>query len=313
MVRLAVAASSSAALSSRGEVYPVGMPALVALRHAAGALLGPHKLTPDAIRSRVEGRYPQAERLPDRPALDVLLEQAGTGLRWQSNATAGEGVYVVPVAPGPSIGTSTKLYRPSTHVGVEEVPAGWLEARAFDERLDGLLRGGGFLALAVPSREASRVAHALVHRRQLDVVSLDDLLIDAMLAVANELKVTWSVVLAADRAPRDSADWTRLLRLAERARARVETALLARTTPVVLTDPGLLARYELMSLVTALQAESGRPGRVPATILVTPVNGGGPPTIDGVPVPVPTAGTWAVLPRAWLTAQTRPESETTPR
>ena len=48
-----------------------------ALKLALGALAGARTLTPDQIRMRVAGRYPEAERLPNRPALDTLLRRRG--------------------------------------------------------------------------------------------------------------------------------------------------------------------------------------------------------------------------------------------
>ena len=66
-LRLAVAASTSAALSARQELYPRGMPALTALRLSLGALAGPDKLTIEDLRARVKGRFPEAAELPARP------------------------------------------------------------------------------------------------------------------------------------------------------------------------------------------------------------------------------------------------------
>ena len=56
LLRLAAAASESAAVSSRQELYPRNMPAERALKLAQGALLGARELTVDQIRQRVLGR-----------------------------------------------------------------------------------------------------------------------------------------------------------------------------------------------------------------------------------------------------------------
>ena len=77
LVRLAAAVSKNAAVSSRQELYPRGMPAARTLKLSQGALLGVQTLTVAQIRERVESRYPEAERLPDRPELDGLLRDAG--------------------------------------------------------------------------------------------------------------------------------------------------------------------------------------------------------------------------------------------
>ena len=46
------------------------------------------------IRERVESRYPEAEKVPDRPVLDELLVEAGVELHWDSSAKDGAGGYV---------------------------------------------------------------------------------------------------------------------------------------------------------------------------------------------------------------------------
>ena len=91
LLRLAAAASSGAAVSSRQEIYPRGMEALRALRLARGVLGGVRMLSPEQVRDRVAGRYPEAEPLPDRPRLDDLLAAAGLELAWDPDALGGRG------------------------------------------------------------------------------------------------------------------------------------------------------------------------------------------------------------------------------
>src|SRR5208337_426827 len=96
LVRLAAAVSENAAVSSRQELYPRGMPAARTLKLSQGALLGVQTLTVAQIRERVESRYPEAERLPDRPELDGLLRDAGFEFSWDAAARDGAGCYVSP-------------------------------------------------------------------------------------------------------------------------------------------------------------------------------------------------------------------------
>src|SRR5262249_55594601 len=93
LLRLAVAASQKAALSSRMELYPRGMAAARALKLGVGSLLGPRELTVQHIQQRVASRYPQAEPLPGRPALDALLQEAGIAWVWDDAGASGQGVY----------------------------------------------------------------------------------------------------------------------------------------------------------------------------------------------------------------------------
>lgn len=90
LLQLAAVTSGNAALSSRLELYPRGMPAARALKLALGALAGAKELTPEQVRERVAGRYPDAEPLPDRPDLDTLLAEAGSELKWQPEARGGK-------------------------------------------------------------------------------------------------------------------------------------------------------------------------------------------------------------------------------
>src|SRR5207247_9709130 len=94
LVRLAAAASEHAAVSSRQELYPKGMDAVRALKLSQGALLGVPSLTVAQIRERVSSRYPDAEPLPDRPALDELPRRAGVDFQWDDTARQGSGGYV---------------------------------------------------------------------------------------------------------------------------------------------------------------------------------------------------------------------------
>ncbi len=77
LLRLAVAASRTAALSARLELDPRGLAPLAALRLSLGSLVGAQRLTETEVRERVRGRFPEAALLPNRPDLDALLEEAG--------------------------------------------------------------------------------------------------------------------------------------------------------------------------------------------------------------------------------------------
>ena len=93
LLRLAVATSQQAALSSRMELYPRGMAALRAIKLGGGSLLGPKELTVQQIQQRIASRYPQAEPVPGRPALDDLLREAGIAWVWDDTGDSGKGVY----------------------------------------------------------------------------------------------------------------------------------------------------------------------------------------------------------------------------
>jgi hypothetical protein len=105
LCQLAVAASENAALSSRMEIYPIGMSPVKALALTQNALFG-GTLTIEEIRNRVAARLPQAAPMPGRPDLDDLLKEVGLDLKWQPDAADGCGAYQTPGAEGLSLHSS---------------------------------------------------------------------------------------------------------------------------------------------------------------------------------------------------------------
>lgn len=299
--RLATAASRIAALSSRQEIYPRGMAAAQAIRQSLGALANLRGLSPDQLAQRVLGRYPQAERLPGRPVLDGLLAAAGASLQWSETGSAGPGYYPTVGGFDPSAGSTTVYVRADTVLAPPvEVGEDVAEARRFEARLQAGLRAGGFLVLTAPPRQARHAEAELLARFPLERISLDRLLLDAMRAAAQSARANWDVVLAADASPRGSRDWMNLGRLVTRAADRVRDDLIARRAPLLLVNPGLLARYELMSLVDALRDAAGRPDAPPAVWLLAPMDANALPAVDGVAVPLITSAQWARVPQPWL-------------
>jgi hypothetical protein len=92
LVTLAAEASTSAAVSARLELHPRGMAAQRAVALGRGALLGADRLAAEEVRRRIAARFPDAEPLPERPALDRVLSGAGVELRWNAR----EAAYVLP-------------------------------------------------------------------------------------------------------------------------------------------------------------------------------------------------------------------------
>lgn len=301
---LAVAASSRAALSSRSEIYPVGMPAFRALALAAGTLLGAKSLAIAAIRDRVEGRYRRAEPLPDRPALDGLLTAAGLDVVWDPSAEEGGGAYVTGAGPsGPGSSTGRTPPRHTTVQGAVTDHSPEVDsALGFEERLTRSLSAGAFLAFVVPHRDTGRAETELTRERfGVERVSLDAVLIEAMRAEATALGADWDTVLAADAADPGSLDWRRLLMLVRRCVPAVERRLMAASHPLLLTEAGLIGRYGLMDMLERLRDAAGRPGGPPALWLLAPSDTLiGAPMLERLPVPVLGSTQWARVPEAWM-------------
>ena len=309
LLALATAVSSRAALSSRLELYPRGMAAERALKLALGALAGAHTLTPDEIRRRIAGRYPEAAPLPDRPALDALLLDAGSELSWKSEAGDGRGAYESPFRSFLTVSSETRYTRTAGRASrvAEAGAADWGEYDDFEQRLVRALENRAFLALTVSPRRLAEAERALASGFAVDARSMDELLIRHMKAAATEAGADWHVVLRADRGTRDGSDWANLMRLVgHRALPRVRTELAAAQRPVLLTNLGLLARYAQMSFLDELRDATGRPGGPPGVWLLVPSDAQeSRPLIDGQPVPVFTAAQWARIPGPWLAGRRR--------
>ena len=294
LLRLAVAASDAAGLSSRLELYPVGMPAGRALKLGAGALLGPKRLTPEMVKDRVSRRYPVAEPLPDRPRLDEMLEAEGLHLRWDYV----QGVYLSPDLRSASRSTGTVDRRTTTDADVDA--PGAAAARALDERLERVASDRRLLTLTVAPRQYGRAAEEIEERFGLERVSLEGLVLDALRRAAAAVGADWDVVLRADAGDRGSRDWRRLQALVAKAVPAVEAALLALERPGLLVYPGLLARYGQLDVVHRLR-EACAERRAPGYVLLVPADAlAAMPVIDGEPLPVVLRSDWERVPRAWL-------------
>ncbi len=306
ILRLATMASRKAALSSRQEIYPRGMPALQALKASMNALLGASECKVHELQDRVRGRYPEAEPLPERPLLDRLLEEVGAPLQWEPSAADGAGAYRRNSSVGGETSGTTTLYaRYTTMSGSSrpQPPAAVVDAQAMEARLQRGLQQGGLLVLTVEPRLARR-AEAELRRRfpapALQVLDVDALLLRELHTQADALRADWATVLRADAADSSSRDWRNLLSLVQRAVPALRKALLESTQPLLVVNAGLLARYDLLSLVTELETAAGRPGRTPAAWLLLPTSQPAVAVIDGTPVPLVQSSAVTALAQPWV-------------
>jgi serine/threonine protein kinase len=306
LLRLAASASRKAAVSSRQEMYPRGMAPIQALRQSLGALVGASELKVKDIQDRVRGRYPEASALPDRPGLDRLLEESGAPLSWDITAAENRGAYrLATLGRGQTAGTTTQFSRLGTLQNSHAPGDGdAAQVAAVQERLVRSLEQGGLLVLTVQPRIARHADPELLHRfPAVKRINFDALLLAGLREQAQAMKVDWSVVLQADAADRGSRHWVNLQRLVQRTVPALRAALLHSPTPILLVCVGLLARYELMNLITELEEHAGRPGHTPTAWVLLPTSHQGLPLIDGVAVPLVNNinNTRALaLPQAWV-------------
>ncbi|MCE9553877.1 MAG: BREX system serine/threonine kinase PglW [Planctomycetes bacterium] len=301
LVRLAVAASRNAALSSRQELYPRGMPAGRVLTLSQGALLGPKQLTVEEIRERVSSRYPGAAPLPDRPALDELLRDAGFEFRWDPLGKNGQGCYESRLRDSISVTSGSESFpRLPTSPGsaeVGEVTPEEADARQFEERLQRAVKEGAFLTLMVDPKYYERAMKELCRRFAVELVELEGLFLDALHAVANEAKVDWELVVRTDAAP-GKGDWDKLMLLVGRAMTIVEQKLSAAEKTALVVYAGVLARYDRMDVLSHLSQKVGRRDGIPGLWLLLP--GDHQALLDGKAVPILGPGQRARIPEGWI-------------
>jgi serine/threonine protein kinase len=312
LVRLAAAASQTAAISSKQEVYPRGMDAGRAIRLSHGGLVGVRYLTPAQIRQRVSSRYPLAAALPGRPALDRLLNDVGLELAWDGDRPGG-GAYVstahnvlsvtdasstVPRYPtiARTPGSPTPLFRPSY------VPPEVAEARGFEERLRYAEKGGSFLALTVKPNLYERAREELTSRFATQPLDLERVFLQALRQAADEVGADWNVVVCADAADPRSEDWRNLNHLiASKVIPQVEQALLEpKDGKTILTyHLNWLQRYGQVVMLSRV-AQAVQDGRLHGAWLLIPASPQTEmPLLDGAAVPVITNNQWAYIPESW--------------
>ena len=305
--RLAVSASARAALSGRLEIYPRGMDSLRAIKLAHGALLGEKELTVTETRSRVSGRYPEAEPLPNRPQLDGLLSQVIPDLHWDDSAANGRGAFVYrdsSFSSGFSSPTQTSRLRTrldGTSVSATVTPE-IADASILETKLSRAEKEGAFLVLMVSPKRYNDAEAEFARRFRVTPYNIDKLLISAMREEARAASVDWNVVLRADASSRDSRDWHHLTTLIGRSIRKIEGQIATSEQTVLLLYPGLLARYGRLDLLERLRDEIGVAGsRLHGVwILVAADEQSERPTLNGVTIPVITPGQWARVTDAWL-------------
>jgi serine/threonine protein kinase len=318
LLRLAAAASKNAAVSSRQELYPRGMDVARALKLSQGAIYGVSSLTVAQIRDRVSGRYPEAAQVPDRPALDELLQAAGFDFQWDSNGKGG-GCYVARIRDVVSITSgSESISRAATSSGsaatnqtTQEITPEIADARQFEERLERGIKEGSFLALIVNPKCYQRAVSELQNRFSIEVVDIEGLIVDTLRDVASKANAKWDALVNADAKP-GSEPWKKFMVLVNRAMPAVENSLVTghsslandkgqRTKDkrsILLIYPGLLARYEQLGLLEKIRDEIGRSKGLHSCWILIP--GDNQAFIDGRPVPIISPGQKTKVPDQWI-------------
>jgi hypothetical protein len=275
------------------------------LAFGAAAARGP--LSPADVRSRVLARYPEALELPDHPELLRLMKEAGFDVRWEPSAS-GAGAYVPNTQDFTGLSSRSKSHhRHSTELGgVVEVSPEVADARRFEERIARASRDGAYLVLKVDVRLAEEAISGLCKRFPVHPVSLERLFVDRLREAAGAVGASWDVVVRADAAPAESFDQRQLRSLVQSVMPKLEADLLALEGTVLLTDPGILVRYESLGVLERLRDRLGvRTGSSSIAlqglwVIVPGDDQHETPVLDGKAIPVVTPAEWAAIPEAWV-------------
>lgn len=322
LLRLAVAASSRAALSSRQEIYPRGMAAVRALRLSQHALLGVGRgLSVQAIADRVASRYPAAEKLPGRTDLIRLLSEAGIDLIWSPDALEGAGGFV-PAHSGVFTGSGERTVttnrrtpsRADTYAGTPlgGMPTGSttheLQATTFNQRLktDGLQKGS-FLVLTTTLGGYTQTIEQFRSQPDLadhiEIIDLEAVLVREMNQAIDAAggKPDWSTLASAEQKGEGTEPWKKLLKfLNNKVMSGVRARLLEHPTKtLLLTNANWLGKYGQIPLLNDLRNKI-EAGKIRGLWMLVPADFPNQrPTFQGEAIPINTNNEWAPVPRSW--------------
>lgn len=309
LTRLAAAASTNAAVSSRNEIYPRGLSPEAAVRLARAALLGSGTLSEHDVQQRVRTRFPEASPLPSRPELDELLSSV-LGLEWIDDAVtpggmrlpSGFGVRQLSGSQSTRFGMSGDRQQTATPGEILDQDVN--DAQMLDERLRRHAGAGGYLVATVAPSLQER-AIELLSRYEPDVIDVDRWMITAIKQHATERGIDWErAIMAADAAGPDGERWGRLLGVVRDALAPAWEALLSDHDHVLFTHPGLLSRYDLMGSLDLVRDElrtrASSPRLRTLWVLVAASDPVAPPVVQGRAVPIIGPAEHVVLSDPWL-------------
>jgi len=113
----------------------------------------------------------------------------------------------------------------------------------------------------------------LLHRfPELERVSFDDLLFEQLRTKSEEYEFPWSDLYEADSegpaiGKSGTDDWANLLHLMSEVAPNIETELMNSERPLLLVHPGLIARYQMMSVLQTLRDRVGRCPPAPGVVV----------------------------------------------
>lgn len=278
VLRLAAAASQTAALSGFQELYPKDLPIAAALEHAMRGKPG-RAISQAAVRRTLSARFPHlTEPLPaSSDKLDALMRDLYPDL------VNRHGVYEP---------KSTALF---TTGSVQTTQFSPTPAAEITRKLDDALARHSALTLTVPPRRYTAAVRALSTTFDIDVLDVAELVVTVTKEQIEKAGGMWSGLLGYDALDRDSKQWKALQGVVQRSVEPAWAERLASPRPLLLTNAGPLVRYGMTSLLaTMLDTGTSRPAA--RWLLVAKPGDARAPLLDGRSVPLGPSG-WIDLPR----------------
>jgi hypothetical protein len=308
LIKLSAAMSDSAAVSSRQELYPLGMHALRALKLGIGALSGlglgekNEGFKVGQVHDRVSSRYPEAMALPSDPSeLETMLQKVGVDVRWDSDKEVYRRSETrMLVTSGSATGNRRDTANSTRHIDSSSPENA--QARQDEDRLQHAYRDGGFLVLTVKPSYLRACENNLLHRfPELKRVSFDDLLFEQLRIKSVDYEFPWSDLYEADSEGPSTDDWNNLLHLMSEVAPTIEAELMNSDRPVLLVHLGLIARYQMMSVLQTLRDRVGHDAKCPTLwALIASDSQSEMPYLDGVQVPLISKGQRAAVSDYWV-------------
>ena len=238
-------------------------------------------LSPEQLQDVLSARFPAASPLPSRPALDELL--ASFKLSWvEETHTYGRPSESAAATLATLSSSRTRFSQVSTGHRRRKIDHDAIGRAELEERLKIAVERRALRVLGVRANHAHAAALRLSAYLGVPAVALDQKLIAAMERCGANKNVPDSAVHKADlRGPRGKR-WSTLIKLVNDAADEVLAELLPPKQPLLLTNPGLLARYQLSHFIEALIACAAEDDDAQAIFLLVPAHDvGGIPRING--------------------------------
>lgn len=277
LLRLAAAASQTAAVSGFQELYPRGMPIKAALEHAMRGKPG-RSISQMAVRRTLSARFPHlTESLPGSDRLNALMRELYPELVNRND------IYQPKSTALSTTGTvSTTQFAPTPAAEV---------ARKLTESLE----RHSALTLTVAPKRYVATARALASKFDIDVLDVAELVISATKEQIEKAGGIWSGLLGYDALDRDSKQWKALEGIVQRSVEPVWAKRLSSHRPLMLTNAGPLVRYGMTSLLASL-LDTGTNRPAARWLLVAKAGDARAPLLEGRSVPLGPSG-WIDLPR----------------